>query len=193
MSLESLNSSDVFVTATSLSNRKVSTARDATNLYESSTRYPTIFLEEGSAQVPSSDGQGEFSGSGSAIFLEELDREWELDQTRSAPKDSDLSYSGKTVDENNEGLSSTFYFESEREDATTEEPENQAFLSWVTWSAESDTGSGQGGSVTSQIDDIPIQLIIPELTIRESEEDQDTGKMMSKHLENEKHDFLYNS
>ncbi|XP_048010597.1 receptor-type tyrosine-protein phosphatase zeta isoform X2 [Megalobrama amblycephala] len=160
--------------ATSLSNQKVSTAHDATNLYESSTRYPTIFLEEGSAQVPSSDGQGEFSGSGSAIFLEELDREWELDQIRSAPKDSDLSYSGKTGDENNEGLSSTFYFESEREDATTEEPENQAFLSWVTWSAESDTGSGQGGSVTSQIDDIPIQLIIPELTIRESEEDQDT-------------------
>lgn len=180
----------MFVTATSLSNQKVSTARDATNLYEFSTRYPTVFLEEGSAQIPSSDGQGEFSGSGSAIFLEELDREWELDQTRSAPKDSDLSYSSKTGDENNEGLSSTFYFESEREDATTAEAENQAFLSWVTWSAESDTGSGQGGS---QIDDIPIQLIIPELTIRESEEDQNTGKMMSKHLENEKHDFLYNS
>lgn len=163
----------MFVTATSLSNQRASTARDATNLNVYSTRYPTIFLDEGSAQVPSSDGQGEFSGSGSAIFLEELDREWELGQTRSAPKDSNLS---KTGDENNEGLSSTFYFESEREDATTEEPENQAFLSWVTWSAESDTGSGQGGSVTSQIDDIPIQLIIPELTIRESEEDQNTGK-----------------
>ncbi|XP_077091002.1 receptor-type tyrosine-protein phosphatase zeta isoform X3 [Siphateles boraxobius] len=157
--------------ATSLSNQRVSTARDATNLNVYSTRYPTVFLDEGSAQVPSSDGQGEFSGSGSAIFLEELDREWELGQTRSAPKDSDLS---KTGGENNEGLSSTFYFESEREDANTEEPENQAFLSWVTWSAESDTGSGQGGSVTSQIDDIPIQLIIPELTIRESEEDQNT-------------------
>ncbi|XP_051747013.1 receptor-type tyrosine-protein phosphatase zeta isoform X2 [Ctenopharyngodon idella] len=160
--------------ATLLSNQKASTARDATNLYESPTRYPTIFLEEGSAQVPSSDGQGEFSGSGSAIFLEELDREWELDQSRLAPKDSDLSYSGKTGDENNQGLSSTFYFESEQVDATTEEPENQAFLSWVTWSAESDTGSGQGGSLTSQINGIPIQLIIPELTIRESEEDQDT-------------------
>lgn len=172
----------MFVTATLLSNQKASTARDATNLYESPTRYPTIFLEEGSAQVPSSDGQGEFSGSGSAIFLEELDREWELDQSRSAPKDSDLSYSGKTGDENNQGLSSTFYFESEQEDATTEEPENQAFLSWVTWSAESDTGSGQGGSLTSQINGIPIQLIIPELTIRESEEDQDTGKMRMKNM-----------
>lgn len=142
---------------------------EASNLYESST----TLLEEGSAQLPSS---GEFSGSGSAIFLEELDREWELDQTRSALRDSRLSFSGRSEDENREGLSSTFYFESEREAATTREPENRAFLSWVTWSAESDSGSGQGGSVSSQSDDIPIQLVIPQLTLRESEEDQSAGK-----------------
>ncbi|XP_042603026.1 receptor-type tyrosine-protein phosphatase zeta-like isoform X2 [Cyprinus carpio] len=151
--------------ATSFNNQKVSMVHDASNLYESST----TILEEGSAHLPSS---GEFSGSGSAIFLEELDREWELDQTRSALKESHLSYSGRSEDENREGLSSTFYFESEREAATTEGPEKQVFLSWVTWSAESDTGSGQGGSVISQSDDIPIQLTIPELTIQESEEDQ---------------------
>ncbi|XP_050964103.1 receptor-type tyrosine-protein phosphatase zeta isoform X1 [Labeo rohita] len=150
--------------ATSFSNQTVSVVHEATNLSESST----IILEEGSAQLPSS---GEFSGSGSAIFLEELDREWELDRTQSALKDSHLS-SSRSEDENREGLSSTFYFESEREAATTGEPENQAFLSWVTWSAESDAGSGQGGSVSSQSDDIPVQLIIPELAIRESEEDQ---------------------
>uniref|UniRef100_A0A8C2JRJ6 protein-tyrosine-phosphatase n=1 Tax=Cyprinus carpio TaxID=7962 RepID=A0A8C2JRJ6_CYPCA len=155
----------VFVTATSFNNQKVSMVHDASNLYESST----TILEEGSAHLPSS---GEFSGSGSAIFLEELDREWELDQTRLALKESHLSYSGRSEDENREGLSSTFYFESEREAATTEGPEKQVFLSWVTWSAESDTGSGQGGSVISQSDDIPIQLTIPELTIQESEEDQ---------------------
>lgn len=159
----------MFVTATSFSNQTVSVVHEATNLSESST----IILEEGSAQLPSS---GEFSGSGSAIFLEELDREWELDRTRSALKDSHLSSGGRSEDENREGLSSTFYFESEREAATTGQPENQVFLSWVTWSAESDAGSGQGGSVSSQSDDIPIQLIIPELAIRESEEDQNAGK-----------------
>uniref|UniRef100_A0A8C1JUL7 protein-tyrosine-phosphatase n=1 Tax=Cyprinus carpio TaxID=7962 RepID=A0A8C1JUL7_CYPCA len=116
---------------------------EASNLYESST----TLLEEGSSQLPSSE---EFSGSGSTIFLEELDREWELHQTRSALKDSHLSFSGGSEDENREGLSSTFYFESEREAATTGEPENRVFLSWVTWSAESDSGSGQGGSVSSQ-------------------------------------------
>ncbi|XP_058628400.1 receptor-type tyrosine-protein phosphatase zeta isoform X2 [Onychostoma macrolepis] len=151
--------------ATSFNNQRVSMVHKASNLYESST----TLLEEGSAQLPSS---GEFSGSGSAIFLEELDREWELDQTRSALRDSRLSFSGRSEDENREGLSSTFYFESEREAATTGEPENRAFLSWVTWSAESDSGSGQGGSVSSQSDDIPIQLVIPKLTLRESEEDQ---------------------
>lgn len=140
---------------------------EASTLYESST----TLLEEGSAQLPSS---GEFSGSGSTIFLEELDREWELDQTQSALRDSRLSFSGRSEDENREGLSSTFYFESEREAATTGEPENQMFLSWVTWSAESDSGSGQGGSVSSQSDDIPIQLAIPQLTLRES--DQSAGK-----------------
>uniref|UniRef100_A0A8C2GPW2 protein-tyrosine-phosphatase n=1 Tax=Cyprinus carpio TaxID=7962 RepID=A0A8C2GPW2_CYPCA len=156
-----LEDPDVFVTATSFNNQKVSMVHDASNLYESST----TILEEGSAHLPSS---GEFSGSGSAIFLEELDREWELDQTRSALRESHLSYSSRSEDENREGLSSTFYFESEREAATTEEPEKQVFLSWVTWSAESDTGSGQGGSVISQSDDIPIQLTIPELTIQET-------------------------
>ncbi len=115
----SLNSPDVFVTATSFSNQRVSMVHEASNLHESST----TLLEEGSAQLPSS---GEFSGSGSAVFLEELDREWELDQTRSALRDSRL----RSEDENREGLSSTFYFESEREVATTGEPENQAFLSW---------------------------------------------------------------
>ncbi len=93
---------------------------------------------------------------------------------RSALRDSRL----RSEDENREGLSSTFYFESEREVATTGEPENQAFLSWVTWSAESDSGSGsgsgQGGSVSSQSDDIPIQLAVPQLTLRES--DQSAGK-----------------
>ncbi|XP_016125803.1 receptor-type tyrosine-protein phosphatase zeta isoform X1 [Sinocyclocheilus grahami] len=151
--------------ATSFNNQRVAMVHEASDLYESSA----TLLEEGSAQLPSS---GEFSGSGSAIFLEELDREWELDQTRSALKDSHLSFSGRSEDENREGLSSTFYFESEREAATTGEPENRVFLSWVTWSAESDSGSGQGGSVSSQSDDIPIQLVIPQLTIRESEEDQ---------------------
>uniref|UniRef100_A0A9J7ZQI7 protein-tyrosine-phosphatase n=1 Tax=Cyprinus carpio carpio TaxID=630221 RepID=A0A9J7ZQI7_CYPCA len=149
------------IKTTSFNNQKVSMVHDASNLYESST----TILEEGSAHLPSS---GEFSGSGSAIFLEELDREWELDQTRSALKESHLSYSGRSEDENREGLSSTFYFESEREAATTKEPEKQAFLSWVTWSAESDTGSGQGGSVISRSDAIPIQLTIPELTIQET-------------------------
>ncbi len=100
----SLNSPDVFVTATSFSNQRVSMVHEASNLHESST----TLLEEGSAQLPSS---GEFSGSGSAVFLEELDREWELDQTRSALRDSRL----RSEDENREGLSSTFYFESERE------------------------------------------------------------------------------
>ncbi|XP_016303148.1 receptor-type tyrosine-protein phosphatase zeta isoform X1 [Sinocyclocheilus anshuiensis] len=151
--------------ATSFNNQRVAMVHEASDLYESSA----TLLEEGSAQLPSS---GEFSGSGSAIFLEELDREWELDQTGSALKDSHLSFSGRSEDENREGLSSTFYFESEREVATTGEPENRVFLSWVTWSAESDSGSGQGGSVSSQSDDIPIQLVIPQLTIRESEEDQ---------------------
>ncbi|XP_016390814.1 receptor-type tyrosine-protein phosphatase zeta-like [Sinocyclocheilus rhinocerous] len=151
--------------ATSFNNQRVAMVHEASDLYESSA----TLLEEGSAQLPSS---GEFSGSGSAIFLEELDREWELDQTRSALKDSRLSFSSRSEDENREGLSSTFYFESEREAATTGEPENRVFLSWVTWSAESDSGSGQGGSVSSQSDDIPIQLVIPQLTIRESEEDQ---------------------
>ncbi|KTG06676.1 hypothetical protein cypCar_00004708 [Cyprinus carpio] len=151
--------------ATSFNNQSVAMVHEASNLYESST----TLLEEGSSQLPSSE---EFSGSGSTIFLEELDREWELHQTRSALKDSHLSFSGGSEDENREGLSSTFYFESEREAATTGEPENRVFLSWVTWSAESDSGSGQGGSVSSQSDDIPIQLVIPQLTIRESEEDQ---------------------
>uniref|UniRef100_A0A671T149 protein-tyrosine-phosphatase n=1 Tax=Sinocyclocheilus anshuiensis TaxID=1608454 RepID=A0A671T149_9TELE len=160
-----LEDPDVFVTATSFNNQRVAMVHEASDLYESSA----TLLEEGSAQLPSS---GEFSGSGSAIFLEELDREWELDQTGSALKDSHLSFSGRSEDENREGLSSTFYFESEREVATTGEPENRVFLSWVTWSAESDSGSGQGGSVSSQSDDIPIQLVIPQLTIRESEEDQ---------------------
>ncbi len=161
----SLNSPDVFVTATLFSNQRVSMVHKASNLHESST----TLLEEGSAQLPSS---GEFSGSGSAVFLEELDREWELDQTRSALRDSRL----RSEDENREGLSSTFYFESEREVATTGEPENPAFLSWVTWSAESESGSGsgQGGSVSSQSDDIPIQLAVPQLTLRES--DQSAGK-----------------
>ncbi|XP_073803013.1 receptor-type tyrosine-protein phosphatase zeta isoform X2 [Danio rerio] len=150
--------------ATSFNNERVLMVSDATSLYESSTRSPTIILEEGSAHFPPSDGQGEFSGSGSAIFLEELDREWELEQTRMAPKNADPR---KTQEENHEGLPSTFFFESEREASSTYKPQNQDFLSWVTWSAESDSGSGQGGSMISQTEDIPIQLIIPKLNIQE--------------------------
>ncbi|XP_051974882.1 receptor-type tyrosine-protein phosphatase zeta-like isoform X1 [Xyrauchen texanus] len=157
--------------ATLLNNQRVSTTRDAPKHYVSSTRYPIIISEEGSAHLVSSDGQGELSGSGSAIFLEELDREWELDQTRSAPKDTLVSDSGKTEEDNNEGLSSTFYFESEKESTTTKQPEKPAFFSWVTWSSELDTGSG-GGTVTPQSDDIHILLTIPDLTLRESQEDQ---------------------
>lgn len=162
----------VFVTATTLIYQRVSTSHDSSKVDESSTRFPTLFSHEGSGQPLSSNEQGDFSGSGSAIFLEELDREWELNQKHSALK-KDLQTNVSSEDESGERLSSTF-FDSKHKSAPTKEPENSALLSWVTWSPEWDAGSGQGGSGSLQSDDLPIQIIIPELTVRQSE-DQNTG------------------
>lgn len=160
----------MFVTASTLGYQ---TSHDISKVDEPSA----LFSHEGSGQLLSSDGQGDFSGSGSAIFLEELDREWELNQKHSALK-KDLQTNVSSEDENSEGLSSTF-FDSERKSATTEEPENSALLSWVTWSPEWDAGSGQGGSGALQRDDLPIQIIIPELTVRQSE-DQNAGNTQTR-------------
>lgn len=154
----------VFVTATTLIYQRVSTSHDTSKVDESST----LFSHEGSGQPFSSNEQGDFSGSGSAIFLEELEREWELNQKRSNAR---LLTNVSSEDENRERLPSSF-FDSERKPPTSKEPENLALLSWVTWSPEWDAGSGQGGSGSLQSDDLPIQIIIPEL--RQSE-DQNTG------------------
>lgn len=153
----------VFVTATTLSYQ---TSHDISKVHESSA----LFSHEGSGQLLSFDEQRDISGS--AIFLEELDREWDLNQKHSGLK-KDLQTDVSSDDENSEGLFSTF-FDSEGKSVTTKEPENPTLLSWVTWSPEWDAGSGQGGSGALENDDLPIQIIIPELTVRLSE-DQNTG------------------
>ncbi|XP_073716133.1 receptor-type tyrosine-protein phosphatase zeta isoform X1 [Misgurnus anguillicaudatus] len=154
--------------AAMLGNPRV-TSHTTTNLHESSTRFTTPFSDEGSGKLLSDNEQGDFSGSGfSAIFLEELEREWELEQKHSAMKKearSDLQANVSSITEDENSESSTFDFDSERDPATTEEPKNPGFVSWVTWSAESDAGSGHGGSGSPQIDDLPIQIIIPDLTL----------------------------
>ncbi|TRY58920.1 hypothetical protein DNTS_003126 [Danionella cerebrum] len=156
--------------ATSFNNASESTT-SGKHLNKSSIHYPTIILEEGSAQFPSSERHEEFSGSGSPIFMEELDREWELDKAQMAPKNRDLS---QIEEERTEGLPSTFYFESEQKGATTKGPQNQTFLLRVPWSTDSETGSGQSETVTSQSNYFRIQLTIPEVTVRESEEYQNS-------------------